>query len=330
MKKTTYSTSLNKSLSKFLQITLPIALGIFLMWYVYSQYTAEQRDEVFSYFKNADYGIVILAVLLSVLSHIVRAYRWSFMLEPLGYRPKLANNFMAVSVAYLMNIFIPKSGEVSRALVLNKYEKVPFDKGFGTIISERVVDLILLLLFTLTALFLQFDLLYSYLTEIVPVKKIGVGIAILGVLMILFLVFLKYSQGSFSKKIKGLVTGLKEGIFSILKMKKKGPFIFYSLVIWVLYIASFYTTTFALNETTGIDLGVVVITFVVGSFTFAFTNSGFGYYPLAIAGILVVFGFPETVGTALGWIVWTSNIAYILIAGGLSFILLPIYNRNKL
>jgi hypothetical protein len=300
------------------------------MWYVYSQYTPEQRDEVFSYFKNANYGIVVLAVFLSVISHLIRAYRWNFMLEPLGYRPKLANNFMAVSVAYLMNIFIPKSGEVSRALVLSKYEKVPFDKGFGTIISERVIDLILLFLFTLTALFLQFDKLYTYLTDIVPVKKIGLGIAVLTALMVLFLVFLKYSKGNFSKKIKGLVSGLKEGIFSIAKMKKKGPFIVYSLIIWALYIASFYTTTFALNETAGIDFGVVVITFVVGSFTFAFTNSGFGYYPLAIAGILVVFGFPETVGTALGWIVWTSNIAYILISGGLSFILLPIYNRNKL
>lgn len=321
---------MNKSVSKFLQITLPIALGIFLMWYVYSQYTPEQKDEVFSYFKNAHYGFVILAVLMSVVSHVIRAYRWNFMLSPIGYRPSLANNFMAVSVAYLMNIFIPKSGEVSRAVVLSKYEDVPFDKGFGTIISERVVDLFLLLLFTLIALLLQFDKLYTYLTEIVPMKKIGIGIAILGGLGLLFLLFLKYSKGSFSTKIKGLISGLKEGIFSIMKMEKKGAFIFQSLLIWALYIASFYTATLALDETSGIAFGTVVITFVVGSFTFAFTNSGFGYYPLAIAGILLVFGVAETVGTALGWIVWTSNIIYILVSGGLSFIILPIYNRNKL
>jgi len=321
---------LNRSLSKFLQITLPIALGIFLMWYVYSQYTQQQRDEVFSYFQNAHYGIVILAVLMSVLSHVLRAYRWNFMLAPLGYKPKPANNFMAVCVAYLMNIFIPKSGEVSRALVLSKYEDVPFDKGFGTIISERVVDLILLFLFTFIALLLQFDLLYDYLTEIVPVKKIGYVFAGLLLLFLLFVLFLKYSNNAFSQKIKGLISGLKEGIFSIAKMEKKGAFIAYSLAIWFLYIASFYTSTFALDETAGISMGVVVITFVVGSFTFAFTNSGFGYYPLAIAGILVVFGISETIGTALGWIVWTSNIAYILLSGGLSFIFLPIYNREKL
>ncbi|MBL4663243.1 MAG: flippase-like domain-containing protein [Flavobacteriaceae bacterium] len=300
------------------------------MWYVYSQYTPEQRDQVFSHFKNANYSVVIIAVLMSALSHLIRAYRWSFMLTPLGYRPQLANNFMAVSVSYLMNLFIPKSGEISRAAVLNKYEKVPFEKGFGTIISERIVDLIFLLLFTLIALFLKFDLLYEYLTEVVPIKKIGLAFGVLIILFVLFLLFLKYSKGAFSTKIKSLFTGLKSGIFSILKMEKKGLFILCSLFIWLLYISSFYVSTFALEETTGIDLGVVIITFVVGSFTFAFTNSGFGYYQLAIAGILMVFGVPETVGTALGWIVWASNIVYILISGGLSFILLPIYNRKRL
>ena len=85
------------------------------------------------------------------------------MLEPLGYKPKLANNFMAVSVAYLMNIFIPKSGEVSRGIVLDKYEKIPFSAGFGTIISERIVDLIFLVVFIGTALVLKFDILSEYL-----------------------------------------------------------------------------------------------------------------------------------------------------------------------
>jgi len=321
---------LNKSLSKFLQIVLPLALGVFLMWYIYSQYTPAQRDEVFSYFENANYWIVALALLLSIISHLIRAYRWNFMLEPMGYHPKLLNNFMAVSIAYLMNIFIPKSGEVSRALVLRTYENVPFDKGFGTIISERVVDLLFLFLFTFIALVIQFDVLYTYLIEQVPIKEIGFVLLGLVVLFLAFLLFLKYSNNKFSNKIKSLVSGLKEGIFSIAKMKKKWSFIFHSLLIWLLYVASFYTATFALQETAGIELGIIIITFVVGSFTFAFTNSGFGYYPLAIAGILLVFGIPETVGTAFGWIVWTSNIAYILISGGLSFILLPVYNRNKL
>ena len=112
-------------------------------------------------------------------------------------------------------------------------------------------------------------------------------------------------------------------------MQQKGAFIFQSLLIWGLYLLSFYTATKALPETAVIDLPTVIITFVVGSFTFAFTNSGVGYYPLAIAGILFIFGIPETVGNALGWIVWTSNITYIILFGILSFVLLPLLNKKR-
>ena len=320
---------MNKSLSKFLSISLPLALGVFLIWYIFHQFTPEQLDELTLHFQNANYWYVAISVLLSVLSHLIRAYRWNFMLHPLGYNPTLANNFMAVSVAYLMNIFIPKSGEVSRALVLTKYENVPFDKGFGTVISERIVDLVLLVLFTLLALFLQYDVLYTYLAEVVPVTKM---LFILGGAILLFLAFvafLKYSKSSLSKKINSLISGLKEGIWSILHMKKKGLFVFWSLLIWILYIASFYVATQALEETSAISAGIIITAFVVGSFTFGFTNSGFGTYPAAIMGILLIFGISETIGTAFGWIVWTSHMIYIIASGGISFLVLPFYNKER-
>lgn len=320
---------MNKSIAKFLSIVIPLSLGVFLIWYIYQKFTPEQLDQIYLHFKNANYWIVGLSVVLSVISHVIRAYRWNYMLEPLGYQPRLANNFMAVSIAYLMNVFIPKSGEVSRALVLTKYENVPFDKGFGTIITERVVDLILLLLFTMAALFLQFDELYTYLNEMVSITKIGVILGGLTLLAVSFFVFLKRSKGTFAKKLNGFIGGLRDGLFSIAKMKNKRAFIIQSLAIWTLYILSFYTATYALEETSSISIGVIIITFVVGSFTFAFTNSGFGFYPAAIMGILLVFGIAEDVGFALGWIVWTSNIATVLFLGALSFLLLPVYNRKR-
>ena len=133
-------------MTKFLKISIPLGLGIFLIYYSYSKFTPEQLQDITKYFKKANYYIVALSVLLSILSHVSRAYRWNFMLEPLGYKPKLPNNFMAVYIAYIMNIFIPKSGEVSRAVVINKYENIPFDKAFGTIISERAIDVLFLFL----------------------------------------------------------------------------------------------------------------------------------------------------------------------------------------
>lgn len=320
---------MNKSLITFLKIAIPLGLGVFLIYYSYSKFSPQQLEEISAYFKKADYTFVILSVVFSLLSHISRAYRWSFMLEPLGYKPKLLNNFMAVYVAYIMNIFIPKSGEVSRAVIINKYENVPFDKAFGTIISERVVDVLFLFGFTAIALLLQFDKLSEFLLNILPINTIYNIIAVLSLLLVLFLLVLKFSKLPIIKKILQFFSGLKEGVLSILKMKKKGSFIFHSFLIWGLYLLSFYIATFALNETSNIAFSTLIITFVVGSFSFAFTNSGFGSYPFFVAGILAIFSIPETVGTAFGWIVWTSNIASIVFFGGLSLLILPFYNKEK-
>jgi uncharacterized protein (TIRG00374 family) len=320
---------LKRSLSKSLQLLLPLALGIYLIFFFYTKFTPEQWEELVFHFTHAHYGYVVLAVLMSALSHLIRAYRWSFLLEPLGHTPRLLNNFLAVSIAYLMNLFIPKSGEVSRAVVLDRYEKVPFEKGFGTIISERVVDLIFLLFFTALAVILQFQELADYIQQLIPLRKILLLLGVLIAGIFAFYLFLKYSGGKLSTRIKAFVKGLEEGVFSILKMRQKFTFLIASLLIWGLYLLSFYTATQALPETAQIDFGTVIITFVVGSFTFAFTNSGVGYYPLAIAGILFIFGIPETVGSALGWIVWTSNILYIILFGVLSLVLLPLVNKKK-
>lgn len=312
-----------------MKIAIPLGLGVFLIWYIYQSFTPTQIAETKKYFADANYGFVLLSVFLSVLSHFSRAYRWSFMLEAIGYKTKIANNFMAVSVAYLMNIFIPKSGEVSRAVILDKYENVPFQKGFGTIISERIVDLLFLLFFTALAFIIKFEILYDYIFEAIPASILYVLAA--GILLIIISVpiYIRFSKSNINKRLKDFIIGLKEGVFSILKMKKKGPFILHTFFIWGLYILSFYTAMHALPETSNISLGTIIITFVVGSFTFAFTNSGFGTYPAAIAGILSVFGIAKTVGVALGWIVWISNISSIVIFGVLSLILLPIYNRDK-
>ena len=320
---------MKKSLTKILKIGVPLALGSFLIWYIYNKFTPSQLEELSGYIKNANYWIVGLSVGLNLLSHLARAHRWSFMLAPLGYKPRLANNFMAVSIAYLMNIFIPKSGEVSRGIVLDKYEKIPFSAGFGTIISERIVDLIFLVGFILIALALKFDILYDYLLDSIPSNIIyGVFIGFVGLILLVY-VFLKFSTSTANSKIKSFLLDLKDGILSIVTMKKKRQFIGYSFFIWGLYLLSFYTATQALPETANIGLGTVIIAFVVGSFTFAFTNSGFGTYPAAMAGVLVLFKVPFTVGTAFGWIIWTSGIASIIVIGVGSLLFLPVYNKNK-
>ena len=140
-----------------LKVVLPLLLGVALVWYSLSQISV---STLVQYFKDANYSWIVLGVILGLLSHASRAYRWLFMAEPLGYKPKFANSFMAVYSAYLINFTIPRAREIARASILTNYEGVPFDKGFGTIVAERVADTIMLLIIIAIALFLEFEFIY--------------------------------------------------------------------------------------------------------------------------------------------------------------------------
>ncbi len=136
---------MNKKNKKIIFIILPIALGVFLIWYSLSKLTPKDISAIKVSFKTANYWWVVLSLFFGVLSHLSRAYRWQFMLEPLGFKPKLANNIMTVLIAYLVNLIVPRAGEFARATAISKYEKIPFEKAFGTIVSERIADVIMLL-----------------------------------------------------------------------------------------------------------------------------------------------------------------------------------------
>ncbi len=320
---------MKKKISKTLSILLPILLGVFLTIYTYNSFTPEQLEEMKSYFRNADYTYIFIALIFGFISHAARAYRWRFMLEHMGYHSPFKNNFMAVWIAYFMNMTIPRSGEVSRALVLKKYEDIPFDKAFGSIIAERVVDFIILLLFIATAVLLQFDVLKTFLLNTIPIEKLLVyGIVAFVIFLSAILLFI-YSKSKWILMIKGKISGLTEGLLSVWRMEKKWPFLFYTAIIWLAYVLTFYTAIFVLEETSNISFGVIVTAFVIGSLAISFSNGGFGVFPVVIAGILALYGIPKEAGTAFGWIIWTSQTVQIIILGGLSFLLLPILNRKK-
>lgn len=281
------------------------------------------------YFKEANYSWIALGMLCGLLSHLSRAYRWKYQLEPMNYTVRFPNSVMAVFITYLANYGIPRSGEVLRAAVLTNYEGVPFEKAFGTIVAERVADFCILLFIVAITLVIQFDYIYNILEASFQPQKILIagflGVVILGMVIL----YLKKSQSKIAVKIKTFLKGLMEGILSIFKMKHKWPFIFHTLFIWVMYLLMFYVTTLALQDLEGISIGALLIAFIAGSFTIAATNGGIFVYPLAIAAAFALFDIPEIPSIAFGWIMWSSQTIMIIILGSLSFLLLPIYNRIK-
>lgn len=310
---------------KVLQIVIPILLAILLGWYSFSKIPF---SEIIPYFKSANYFWIGLGVLCGFFSHVSRAYRWNYLLQPIGYRIKLPNSIMAVFVAYLSNYGVPRSGEVLRAAVASNYENVSFDKAFGTIVAERIADMLVMLVIIFITLLIQFDYILNLLKQSVNPDKLITLLFILITLSVFFFVYLKKSNSEFSTKIKQFFIGLKEGAFSIFKMKNKWAFIAHTLFIWGMYVFMFYITTFAIKDLEGVTLGMILVAFIAASFTIALTNSGVVAYPLAVLAAFALFGIAETPSFAFGWIMWSSQTLMIIIAGIISFIYLPIYNRK--
>jgi uncharacterized protein (TIRG00374 family) len=228
----------------------------------------------------------------------------------------------------LVNLTIPRSGEISRAALLKKYENVPFDKGFGTIVAERIVDLLIFLLFVVIAFVLQFEKLYKFLIDKLPLEKIIYLLVGGFVIFVIFVFVWIYAEWKIINKLKQKLSGLIEGMTSILKMKNKWNYIFHSFFIWLSYLLMFYVTIFALPETANIGFDVVIMGFIFGSLAVGFTNGGIGAYPLAIALIYSLYGIPNDVGVAFGWLVWTSQTLLTIFLGLVSYLLLPILNKK--
>jgi uncharacterized protein (TIRG00374 family) len=235
---------------------------------------------------------------------------------------------MSVCVSYFMNLTIPRSGEITRAALLKKYENVPFDKGFGTIVAERIVDLILFLLFVGLAFVLQFEKLYNFIKEKIAFEKI-ILFGIIGLFIgIIFLLIWIYAEWKIIKKLKNKFSGLIEGMLSIVMMEDKWKYIFFSFIIWFSYLLMFYIPIYALPETKNIGFDIVIMGFIFGSLAVGFTNGGLGAYPLAIAMIFSLYGISNDIGTAFGWLAWTSQTILTIFLGLLSYVFLPLYNKK--
>lgn len=307
---------------------IPIVLGILIIIYQYNKFTEAQIDEIVGYFKNANYYFVFLSVVVGFMGNTLRAYRWKYMLDHLGYKSTFANNFMAVNIGYLLNLTVPKSGEISRAVIVKKYNNIPFDKGFGTIVAERIIDIFFLLFFMLLAVLLQYNIVKAFILDKIPVQLLTV-LFIAGMVSLITLILVyKYSKIKLILVLKEKISGLKEGLLSVVHMEKKGTYFFQTVLIWLSYVLTYVIATMVIPETSTLTIGAIMTSFVVGSIAIAFTNSGFGAYPFLTSKILLFYAIAEPAGTAFGWIIWTSQMLLIIFLGVLSFIMLPIVNRK--
>lgn len=233
-------------------------------------------------------------------------------------------------MAYFANLGIPRSGEVLRATALSAYEGVPFEKGFGTIVTERVIDLLMLFLIVAITLGLQTDAILGFLDDkginiIGTAALLGVGILGLGI----FLYLIRKSRSGFALKVKNFLKGLLDGVLSIFKIKQKWSFVFHTFFIWAAYIAMFWVIKYTVPGTETLSLSELLVAFIGGAFAMSTTNGGIGLYPIAVSASLSVFGISSIAGDAFGWVMWIAQTLMVVVFGAISFVLLPLLNRNQ-
>jgi glycosyltransferase 2 family protein len=319
-----------------------LGLGILLIWLAVRNLTEEDKTNIVAAFKQTDYFWIAVSLVLSILSHVSRAVRWRILIQPLGFNPKISNTFFAVMVGYLANFALPRLGEVSRCGVLTKYEKIPFTEAFGTVIAERVIDLICLIIIFFATLIFQFDELWG-LTNNKIIQPASVKIAsllqhnlflpVFGIIMIgitaSFFMFRKKNNGSLFKKINGLIQGFVEGLKSAKNIKRPFLFIFHTLLIWVLYISSIFTGFMCFGETAHLGTDAAFAVLIFSTLGVIFVPGGTGASQALVTETLtVIFKISFTFSFAFAWLMWTSQFALILLFGVISLILLPILNKS--
>ena len=307
---------------KWFKKILPPTLGILLIYYSYINTTPLERIEIYSSMKSADYKFVLLSICLGILSHLSRSIRWQLMLRPLGYKIKISNSIMSVLIAFLSNLGMPRSGEFLRASSLSYYEKIPFEKSFGTIVTERIIDVIILIGLLLCGVMISSK---------IGIPKLSISneliLSIISLITLLSIVYYVIAKINFKNKFKIFISGLKKGVLSVSKINNKPLFVFHSLFIWICYFLMFYVVKFSLPETFDLGFEPLFIAFLAGAMAMALTNGGIGVYPLAIAAVISQYEISYESALALGWIVWTSQTLMIITFGSLSFVFLPILNK---
>lgn len=329
-----------KSLKSILQIAIFLGIGLLLIWLVTKDLTAKEKEDIAVAFRDANYWLVIPAMLIGTASHWVRAVRWRLLMKPLGHQPSTLNTFFAVMVGYLANLAVPRLGEVSRCGILARYEKIPADKLVGTMIAERAVDLICLILLMIMTVLVQVDVVGQFFATRIwhPLQQklynagasqlLLVALIIAVVIGILIFLLKRFTRSKAAITVRTLARGVLEGILSIGKMEKKGWFIFHSLLIWLLYFSMLFCGFFTLEETSHLGIKAAMAVLGFGSIGMIVTQGGIGAYQVLVQQTLLLYGIHATTGYAFGWILWLAQTLLVMVLGLLSLLLLPILNKK--
>ncbi|MBV7532019.1 lysylphosphatidylglycerol synthase transmembrane domain-containing protein [Chitinophaga sp. sic0106] len=331
-----------KSLKNVIKFICFFGIGVLLIWLVTKDLTPREWEMMKEAFQRANYWLVIPAIILGIASHWFRATRWKLLMKPLGHQPTTLNTFFAVMVGYLANLAVPRLGEVTRCGILAQYEKIPADKLVGTMIAERAVDMLCLILLMAITVLTQVDVLGAYVNKeiLIPMGNkfananfLQLSLLLLGAaagIGLIVWLLRRFARSKAAITIKNLARGVMEGILSIGKMENKWAFIIQSVIIWGCYLSQVYIGFYCLQETTHLGMSAALAVLVIGSIGMIVTPGGIGAYQTLVQKTLELYHINKVIGFAFGWIIWVVQTILVIVLGFVSLVALPIYNRKRM
>ena len=324
---------MNKYLKNFLKITLSLALGIFIFWWAYR---GMDFKEILSILKrNIRYEYILIGMLIGILANVFRAVRWKMLIDALDeQKPTLTNTFFSVLVGYFVNFLIPRAGEVVRCGIISQYHKIPVTKTVGTMISERAIDAISIVIILLVAFLLQIGLFKSFVSEHIVFSPSNFLFWIAGILLVVLLLFwiLKKRIGNniLYRKVVIMLKDIVVGIKTSLRLKHKYWFLFHSAAIWICYFLMLYIPIFAFDFTEHLSVFAIVFVFAMSNLsTFVPVQGGIGAWHTMVILSLALFGIGEVEAGTFALVVHGSQLLFYMVSGLISLVGLQVVNKEK-
>lgn len=316
-----------KNYSFILKSIIFLPIGFLSIWWFWDRLTPEEKSQIFISIKEANYLWIVLAMLVGLISHYLRALRWNMLIKPLGHKPKTIDTFAAVSIGYLGNFIIPRFGELLRCATLSKSSKASFSSLFGTVVVERILDMIVFLVIFLIGLSIFIKqlsdyasgFLYKFLSSFTPEKiifLIALGVLALIVVWLIYIYKDKLNKYRIFEKLISLLSKFKNGLLSSTKIKNWPLFVFYSIFIWICYFLMTYLCFFAIEETFHLPISAAFAALAFGTIGIIVVQGGIGIFPAIIAETLLLFSVASAFGYAMGWLMWFAQ-TFLLMAMGL-------------
>ena len=302
---------------------------------MYLAFKDQNISEIISKLSTVKYEWLMISILFGALAFVSRGLRWIYLINALGYKASKKNSINSVAVGYLTNILIPRAGEISRCTSLQQVEKIPFDKLFGTIILERVIDFAILITLILTTLLYKFKEINVFFKEVFGESSGNIFsnpilLFLIGFVLVIFIFKKQIKKLSFFEKIIKVLNGLKDGFSSLKKINNKTPFILHTILIWVMYILMTYVCFFAIEETKHLNLfDGIYITVIGGLGMVVPSQGGIGSYHLAVKLGLVGIGIGVQPALLFAFAVHTAQTLMAIVFGIISSLLLISHKKKS-